>query len=56
MVSRIGGNGAANFVDRAWDEILSVNANKASCNSKGAKRIVNSFDVIDVQLLLMSIF
>ncbi len=37
MVSRIGGNGAANFVNRAWDAILSVNA-KASCNWKGAKR------------------
>lgn len=37
MVSRIGGNGVANFVDRVWDEILSVNA-KAGCNWKGAKR------------------
>ncbi|EFX71966.1 hypothetical protein DAPPUDRAFT_326706 [Daphnia pulex] len=37
VVSRIGGNGAANFVNRAWDAILSVNA-KASCNWKGAKR------------------
>jgi hypothetical protein len=42
MVSRIGGNGAANFVDRAWDEILSVIANKENYNRKGAKRIVNS--------------
>lgn len=37
MVSRIGGSGAANFIGRTWDEIISVNA-KGSCNWKGAKR------------------
>jgi hypothetical protein len=35
MVSRIGWNEAANFVDRAWNEIVSVNTDKANCNWKG---------------------